>query len=207
VDIAHPIWWKDSAGNHPPPFTLISAADLASGKWTTTPPAFYDRTLQYLKALESSGRYGHCIWPPHCIIGDSGHNVLPVLSDALHEWEERFAIVDFVTKGSNIWTEHFSAVQAEVPDPEDPTTQINTRLIETIEDADILLIAGEARSHCMANTVTDIADHFEQDSIGKLVLLTDCTSDVTGFEHLGEKFLRDMVARGMRTATSVDFLK
>jgi len=213
VDIAHPIWWKDSAGNHPPPFTLISAADVESGKWTTNLPSFYDRSLQYLKDLEAGGRYPHCIWPPHCLIGTEGHNVMPVLMDALHEWEERFAIVDFVTKGSNIWTEHFSAVQAEVPDSEDPSTQVNTRLIETIEDADVILVAGQARSHCVANTIRDIAAKFDPKSIAKMHLLLDAMSDVpdppgtTLFSDLGKSFIADLTAMGAQTTTTVEFLK
>ena len=79
---------------------------------------------------------------------------------ALTEWESRFAFVDYVTKGSNILTEHYSAVQADVPDPSDASTQINTRLIQTLENADLVAIAGEARTHCLANTVRDIADGF-----------------------------------------------
>jgi len=213
VDISHGIWWKDSAGNHPPPFTMMSAADVAQGRWTTTQPGAYNRSLEYLRELERRGRYAHVIWPEHCLIGDEGHNVLPVLAEAAHEWEERFAMVDFVTKGSNPWTEHFSAVQAEVPDPEDPSTQINTRLIETLDEADIILLAGEARSHCVANTIRDIAANFDAASVAKMVLLTDAMSDVpdppgtTLFSDLGKKFLADLVALGAKTDTTTDFLK
>ena len=147
-------------------------------------------------------------WPTHCLIGSYGHNVMPVLYDALIRWEtERFGVVDYVTKGSNLWTEHFSAVRAEVPDPGDPGTQINARLIETLEAADLILLAGEAGSHCLANTVRDIADGFSDARfIEKLVLLTDATSPVTGFEHYQTDFMADMLARGMRTSTTLEIL-
>jgi len=209
IDVSHPAWWKDSTGNQPSPFTIITAADMKDGKWSTALPSANKRTQVYLQELETRGRYAHCIWPPHCLIGDKGHNVFPELSSALHAWEKaRFGMVDFVTKGSNFWTEHFSAVQAEVPDPEDPTTQINTSLISTLEKADIVLLAGEARSHCMANTVFDIAENFGDASyVKKLVLLTDCTSDVPGFENLGAEFMTKMLAKGMQTSTSTEFLK
>jgi len=213
VDIAHPIWWKDGDGNHPDPFTMITASDVADGVWTTTQPGFLKRSLEYLRSLETTGRYSHVIWPEHCLIGDEGHNVLPVLAEALHEWEERFALVDFVTKGSNIWTEHFSAVQAEVPDPQDPTTQVNTRLIETLEEADVVLLAGEARSHCVANTVRDIANNFDPASIAKLVLLTDAMSDVpdppgtTLFTDLGTSLITDLTAMGAQTSITTDYLR
>lgn len=208
VDVSHPMWWKDSSGKHPSPFTMISAADLADGRWTTTQPGAFTRSLTYLRALETGKRYPHVIWPEHCLIGDSGHNVFPALSAAVHAWEEkRFGMADYVTKGSNPWTEHFSAVQAEVPDPEDPSTQVNTGLIKTLEEADIILLAGEARSHCLANTVRDIVANFADPRyVEKLVLLTDATSDVPTFEQYGDAFLKDLVAKGMKTSTTVDFL-
>jgi nicotinamidase-related amidase len=208
LDVSHPGWWKDSAGKAPSPFTVITAADLTDGRWTTAMPGAYQRTLKYLQALESGKRYPHVVWPVHCLIGDPGGNVFPALSAVVHEWERtRFGVTDFVTKGSNPWTEHFSAVQAEVPDPEDPGTQVNTSLIKTLEEADIILLAGEARSHCLANTVRDIATNFADPKyVEKLVLLTDATSDVPSFEQYGDQFLRDLTAKGMKTATTVDFL-
>lgn len=206
VDISHPIWFRDGAGNHPTPFTTVTPADVRAGRWTTTQPSAAKRTLAYLEALEATGRYPHVIWPYHCLIGDWGHGVWPALSEAIHEWEDRFAMADFVTKGSNPWTEHFSAVRAEVPDPEDPTTQLNTGLVTTLEQADVVLLAGEALSHCLANTVRDVASTFASPQyVSKLVLLTDASSNVTGFEAYGEQFVRELAAQGMKTATTTDF--
>lgn len=208
LDISHPTWWKDSSGSAPAPFTVITAADLRAGKWTTAIPGAFTRSLEYLDELEKRARYPHVIWPEHCLIGDGGHDVFPELSGAVHEWERtRKMMTGFVTKGSNPWTEHFSAVQAEVPDPEDPSTQLNGELIATLKDADVILLAGEARSHCLANTVRDIVAAFnDPELVRKLVLLTDASSDVTGFENLGDAFLADMVKAGMKTATTTDFL-
>src|SRR5687768_3182540 len=90
VDISHPMWWRDSRGKPPDPFTPITAADVANGRFTTTRPSMYARSLRYLQALEQGGRYPHVIWPYHCLIGDEGHGIAPVLADALHEWEDRF---------------------------------------------------------------------------------------------------------------------
>jgi nicotinamidase-related amidase len=208
VDISHPIWWRDSAGRTPAPFTVIRACDVSEGRWTPTRQSAFARSLAYLRTLEANGRYPHVIWPEHCLIGDEGHNVWPRLSEAIHAWEStRHALCDFVTKGSNPWTEHFSAVQAEVPDPEDPGTQLNTRLVQTLEDADLVLLAGEALSHCLANTVRDIAASFTApEYVAKLVLLTDASSSVTGFDAYGTAFVRDLLARGMKTATTADFM-
>lgn len=208
VDVAHPIFWRDSNGNHPAPFTIISEDDVVNGKWITTNPAFMKKGVAYVKALAAKSKYMLCIWPPHCIIGSWGHSIHKEVSDALIQWEtDNFALVDYVTKGSNLFVEHYSAVMAEVEEPNDPGTQLNTQLIDTLSKADIIPITGEALSHCLANTVKDIADNFGDENIKKLVLLTDTTSSVTGFENLGEDFIKEMTARGMQISTSEDFLK
>jgi nicotinamidase-related amidase len=119
VDIAHPIFWVDSNGNHPNPFTLISDDDIKNGKFRTTNPQFQKRATEYVKTLKDNNRYLLCIWPPHCLIGTWGHNVVDPIAKILMDWEHDFAMVDYVTKGSNFWTEHYSAVQADVPDPTD----------------------------------------------------------------------------------------
>jgi len=207
VDIAHPIFWVDEHGNHPNPFTIISSSDVAKGVWRATFPPFSARAKEYVAKLEANGRYPLCIWPPHCLIGSWGYGVYPAVFDSILEWERGFAAADYVTKGSNMWTEHYSAVQADVPDSADPDTQLNMRLITTLQQADIILLSGEARSHCLANTVRDIANNFGEENIKKMVLLQDATSDVTGFEKFGEDFVKDMVKRGMQLSSTVDFLK
>ena len=212
-DVAHPIFWMNSQGQNPGPFTIISADDVRNGIWRTTNPQFQIRGKEYVETLEANGRYPLCIWPPHCLIGSWGYMVVPELFDVLVDWEKQFAMVDYVTKGSNLWTEHYSAVQADVPDPSDPDTHLNMRIIETLQDADIILLAGEARSHCLANTVTDIADNFGEENIKKMILLEDATTDVgdppgtTMFTDMGEAFVTNMKARGMQVSTTVDFLK
>lgn len=203
VDIAHPIFWMDSNGNHPNPFTIISLDDVMGGKWTTTKPVFMPRAVDYVKQLAKNGRYPLCIWPPHCLIGSWGHNVVPELWKVLKEWEDKnFGMVDYVTKGSNFWTEHYSAVQADVPDPQDPGTMLNTTLIETLKEADVIAITGEALSHCVANTIRDIANNFGEENIKKFVLLEDCSSNVTGFDQFGVDFVKEMKKRGMEISTS-----
>jgi nicotinamidase-related amidase len=115
-------------------------------------------------------------------------------------------MVDYVTKGSNFWTEHYSAVQADVPDPQDPGTLLNTDLIQTLENADLIALSGQALSHCVANTIRDIANNFGEDNIKKMILLIDTTSNVPGFEKMGQDFLVEMKGRGMQVEKSTDFL-
>ena len=203
VDIAHPAWWVDANGAAPAPFTVIGEDDMAAGRWRARLPELQARSTQYVKQLARAGRYALVVWPEHCLIGTWGHNVQAEVMAALNRWaRSRVEVVDFVTKGSNPFTEHYSAVQAEVPDPADPSTLVNTRFIETLAQADEILIAGEALSHCVANTVRDIASNFGDENIKKLVLLEDCSSSVAGFEVLGQQFVAEMTARGMRVINS-----
>lgn len=207
VDIAHPVWWVDAKNNHPDPFTLISAQDIADGKWFAANPAARTRSVDYVNMLDSNGRYMLCIWPPHCLIGTSGHNIVPVIMDALMEWEARnHGLVDYVTKGSNPWTEHYSAVKADVPDPKDAGTSLNRRLIQTLGEADVIALTGEALSHCVANTVRDIADNFGEENIKNMYLISDCSSPVDGFDDLADAFVNDMAARGMNILDSKQFV-
>lgn len=208
IHIAHPIFWKNSAGANPNPFTIISSSDVRNGTWTTTKPGLYKRALAYVEGLEQNKRYPLCIWPPHCLIGSWGHGVYPALYKSLMSWAgKRFGSIDYVTKGSNILTEHYSAIQADVPDPSDPSTQINTNFLQTVNEADIVLLAGEAGSHCLANTGRDMVNYFPDDSfVNKLVLLTDATSPVPGFDQNQTDFIKEMTARGMKTTTTTDFL-
>ena len=134
VDISHPIFWVDGNGNNPPPFTMITADDVRMGVWKAKNPGYQRRASEYVNALKDNKRYDLCIWPPHCLIGYWGHNYFPAIGQALLKWEdEAFANVDVVTKGSNPYTEHYSGVQADVPDSTDPSTQLNTKLITTLE--------------------------------------------------------------------------
>ena len=203
VDVAHPAWWVNDDGMAPSPFTLISHDDVKSGVWRTRNPLHQDRSLAYVEQLAASGRYPLFIYPEHCVIGTWGHNIHANVAVALNAWaRDRLCSVNYVFKGTNPYTEHYSAAQAEVPDPDDPGTWLNTSLTETLAQADCILIAGEALSHCVANTVRDIANSFGEHNIAKMCLLSDCSSSVAGFEHEGKKFIEEMTARGMQLADS-----
>lgn len=209
LDIAHPIFWRNSEGKNPDPFTIISVDDVKNGVWQPALPSknLREKATNYVEELDKSGKYALCIWPPHCIIGSWGHNIFPQLLDSLHEWcVDNFATLTTVTKGSNIFTEHYSAIKAEVPDAEDASTQINTKFVQNLQEADDVLITGEALSHCVANTFRDVAEAFGNDElVKKLVLLTDASSNVPSFDSLGEAFVNDLTAKGMRTTTTKDY--
>lgn len=202
LDIAHPTFWCQGDGAPVAPFTQIAAADVRAGRYLPRLQGALPRVLAYLDALAAAGRYAHMVWPVHCEIGTWGNNVHDDVRQAYNRWEEaRVAIVGKVVKGANPWTEHFSAIAAEVPDPDDAATQTNAEFIAKLAEAECIYIAGEAGSHCVKATTEHIAEQIDP---ARLVLLTDCMSPVTGFEAQYAAFVADLRSRGARIATAAD---
>ena len=194
LDIAHPGFWQTRQGEAVTPFTQITAAQIRAGDFVPREASARPRALAYAEALEAQGRYTLMIWPVHCEIGTWGHNVHAELHAALVEWQlAHQRNVSYVIKGTNPWTEHYSALQAEVPD-DDPGTQLNRSLIEQLKAYDHVLVAGEASSHCVKATVEHLVAHLKP---AQLTLLRDCMSPVGGFEAQAEAFLADMKKQGV----------
>uniref|UniRef100_M4BYZ0 Uncharacterized protein n=1 Tax=Hyaloperonospora arabidopsidis (strain Emoy2) TaxID=559515 RepID=M4BYZ0_HYAAE len=204
--IAHASFWENADGHWPEAFTLITAKDVAAGVWRPRDASLKEYVLAYTSALESSGKFTLCIWPEHCIIGSPGHNVVSNVHAAAMEWTKvALKPVQYVIKGSNSFTEHYSALKAEIELPYDFTTSLNQSLVESLGRADKVIVCGEALSHCVNYTVRDLVTAWPQDRRQDLVILTDCTSPVPGFETAGEEFLRDMAAKGVTLTTSAQF--
>lgn len=205
IDIAHPTFWQDAAGAPVTPFTQITAAQLRDGLYRPRDPAAQSRATAYLHALEQAGRYNLIVWPTHCEIGSWGHNVHADVRAAYNRWEEATQhSVNMVVKGTNPWTEHYSAILAEVPDSDDPATGLNADLIALLGQADQVYITGEAGSHCVKATTEHIVEHWDPQQLGRLVLVTDCMSPVTGFAEQHDGFIAAMRARGLRSASAAE---
>lgn len=205
-DIAHPGFWQTGAGTDVAPFTPITAAQVRAGDFTPRDAAAVPRTLGYLDALEAQGRYTLMVWPVHCEIGSWGHGIHADVLAACGDWQlQRQRAVHNVFKGTNPWTEHYSAIEAEVPDANDPSTLLNTALLRALGQADALLIAGEASSHCVRSTTEHIVQHLPRLVPGwqarRIVLLTDGMSPVAGFEAQHQAFLDGMRAAGAQLKT------
>ncbi|UBB16598.1 cysteine hydrolase family protein [Comamonas odontotermitis] len=209
-DIAHPAFWQQGNGSAVQPFTTITADQVRAGSFAPRNAAERDRTLAYLDTLETQGSYTLMVWPLHCEIGSIGHSVHADVLTACRHWQTaRQCAVRHVFKGMNPFTEHYSAIRAEVPDPQDPETGLNTALLQHLAQADTLVIAGEAGSHCVRATtehiVQNIGTLWGADDCSRIVLLTDCMSPVAGFESAQETFLQQMHAIGVRCTTSTAF--
>ena len=213
IDVGHPGMWRNSRGDSPAPFTIISADDIRNGIWSPRDPSLRKRMLDYTETLEKQGNYPLMVWTEHCLISTPGHSVHAELMSALKEWSRKHhANVDYVVKGTNPFTEHYGALMAEVPDPADPATGLNTDLLNILAEADIVPIAGEALSHCVMSTVTQIADNLGDEHAKKFRILTDCSSPVPkigngpDFPAIADAWLKDMEKRGMTLTTSEKFL-
>ena len=206
-DIAHPVFWLDQEQQQVAPFTQISAEAVRQAQYQPRDMTALPRVLAYLDALEQAGRYQLMVWPIHCEIGTWGQAIHADVRAAYNQWEDKHCRpVQKILKGSNPWTEHYSAIMAEVPDDDAPDTQLNRQFIDIVKLADRVYIAGEASSHCVKATTEHLVAHLPSSSIAKLVLLTDCMSPVSGFETSHQKFIGDMQALGVQTATAADVL-
>lgn len=223
VDVGHPAMWRDEHGNPPAPFTVIMADDIKAGRWTprnadAKPAALGGETIRqyfirYAETLEAKGQYVLMVWSVHCLIGKPGQSVYPPLMATLNAWADReFATINWVTKGTNPWTEHYGGLQAEVPMPSDPSTGLNTALLDALQDADIIVFAGEASSHCVKSTVQQVVDNVDPKLLVKMHLLTDCMSPIPAvpggpdFPAITTAWMKDMAARGMVLTTSTRFM-
>jgi nicotinamidase-related amidase len=68
----------------------------------------------------------------------------------------------------------------------------------------VLLVAGEASSHCVAATLSDLLATMAPDERRRVILLRDCMSPVPGFEAAAEAFFTRAAAQGVRLTTSAE---
>jgi len=209
MHIAHAAFWGDASGNSPAPFTHISAEDIEAGKWFARQDLMRPWSLLYAKKLEKTGREG-CnsitIWPEHCLIGSEGHGVYPPLQKCITDWEHKQRReVTWVLKGQNNSTEMYSALKAEVPTRDDPATEMNTNLIDVLKSHTRVIICGQAKSHCVANTMRDLLSCWPKGRESDLMLLNDACSAVPGCEKAAEKFEAEMQAAGCTVCKTTEF--
>lgn len=207
VGIERPAMWRQKDGSPVAPFTQLSSEDVRSGKFVLRNQQATHAVLAYLDQLEAAGRYQHMIWPTHCEIGTWGHNIHADVLAACNVWEQHHGCPTAkIVKGDNPYTEHYSALIAEVPNANDPRTQLNQALLDSLTRADVLLVAGEAGSHCVKATMEHYAQHATPGQMKQVVLLTDCMSPINGFEEPYEAFLDNMLERGVQLTTTSTWL-
>lgn len=168
--VFHATWLVDEDGRHPPPYTVVSAEDVESGRWRAADPTEQESLLEYVRALEVRGRFRLTVWPYHALLGGIGHALVSVVEEAVFfHGIARGTAPAFQLKGDDARTEHYSALGPEVGGSRDEA------LVDLLRSFDAVVVAGQAKSHCVAWTVEDLLDDLPAD---RITLLEDCTSPV-----------------------------
>jgi nicotinamidase-related amidase len=194
MQIFHAIWLVDDEGNHPDPYTLISVEDVEAGRWKVNEPVaealgigadYAARDLaHYTRRLAEGGKYELTIWPYHALLGGIGHALVSAVEEAFFfHGVARYSRPDFEVKGENPLTEHYSMLGPEVTEGPDGDTlgKLNTWLIDKLLTFDAVVVAGQAKSHCLAWTIDDLleGDEVRERRLAeRTYLLEDCTSPV-----------------------------
>jgi nicotinamidase-related amidase len=223
TQIFHALWLVDGEGRHPGPYTLVSADDVERGVWRFNPEAGSTlgiepeagqrHLLDYVRALERGGKYALTIWPYHAMLGGIGHALVSAVEEAVFfHTVARQSQPRFEPKGQTPWTEHYSALGPEVT--QGPSGEViqrrNEELVRHLLGFDAVLIAGQAKSHCVAWTIDDLLD--EPTLAEKVFLLEDCSSPVVVpgvvdyTEEASAAFAR-FAAAGMHVVRSTDPLE
>lgn len=203
MQIFHEVFWINDAGEHPVPLqTLITQADIEIGKWRVNPavvsilnlpdqiPAsnpyawFKAYSEHYVKTLTTDGKYPLTIWPYHAMLGGIGHAVVSAVDEAcFFHTITRKTQVHYEIKGQNPLTENYSVLRPEVLNDADdqPIAAKNSAFLQMLLRYDRVIIAGQAKSHCVAWTVNDLLTEIEQTDRAlaeKIYLVDDLTSPV-----------------------------
>jgi nicotinamidase/pyrazinamidase len=206
VAVERTTFWQNKSGEAVSPFTFITSADLQSGAYA---PRDRSKTLAVaamLDQLAARGRPGLVVWPVHCVTGTWGHNIYSELAAELQAWEfSRQRAVIKALKGEYPLTEHFGVFEADAPVQGVASTQFNTSLAKALtDDVDVLFLAGQASSHCVASSFDQLASYLVKQTGAqpRLVILSDCMSPVTGFESAAKEFFERARAFGADIMTA-----
>ena len=194
MQIFHAIFLVDEHGEHPAPYTSVSAEDVRAGKWKFNPALAshfgitaeegQERLKHYTTRLEQKGKYALTIWPYHSMLGGIGHALVSSVEEALFFHSvARLSPPHFEIKGDRSFTEHYSVFGPEVekgPKGE-ALGEHNDKFVSMLKEVDRLVIAGQAKSHCVAFTISDLLSDLQKEDPAlarKIYLLEDCTSPV-----------------------------
>jgi nicotinamidase-related amidase len=209
IQIFSPAWWVDREGQHPAPFMPISSDAVKAGQWR---PRYEEEwSLEYVEKLEEQAKKQLMIWPYHTLIGTPGHSLTPALYETIaYHSAARQSQPVFLAKGSIPKTEHYSILEPEVKVPDQPLGNLNTSFLDMLANYDKVFIAGQAKSHCVLETLTSTMRYFQDrsDVIAKLRVLIDCTSSVAhpeiDFDRIANETLERYAQQGLKLIKSDD---
>jgi len=225
MQIFHSLYLINDKGGHPEPFTMISEEDVRQGLWKFNPALCYSlgitedygrrHLLHYTRRLREGGKYDLTIWPYHGMLGGIGHALVASLEEAaFFHCMARYSQTDFHVKGDRPLTEHYSVLGPEVlKGPEgDPIGRKSEKFFRKLIDFDAVVIAGQAKSHCVAWTIDDLLQDVlagDKKLVEKIYLLEDCTSPVVvpgvmDYTELADAAFRKFAGAGMHVVRSTE---
>lgn len=229
MQIFHPIFWVNDAGEPPAPATtMISLEDVQQGVWKVNPAvadslakgdylALQQYALHYVNKLSENDKYMLTVWPYHSMLGGIGHALVASVEEALFFHNiARSSQTHFEIKGNNPLTENYSVLSPEVLDSPngEQIAEKNTNFLEKLWDFDAVIIAGQAKSHCVAWTIDDLLGEIirkNPDFAKKVYLLEDCTSPVVvpgivDFTEQANAAFNRFASAGMHLVKSTDLI-
>jgi nicotinamidase-related amidase len=229
MQIFHPIFWINEAGEHPlPAATSITLEDVQQGIWKVNPAvahsiaagnysALQKHALHYVHKLSDEGKYPLTIWPYHSMLGGIGHALVSAVEEAIFFHSiARNSQALFEIKGGNPLTENYSVLRPEVLDGSDGNSiaQKNASFIDKLLGFDAIIIAGQAKSHCVAWTIDDLLTEIlarDRKLAKKVYLLEDCTSPVVvpgvvDFTEQADAAFQRFAAAGMNVVKSTQLI-
>lgn len=202
--IFHPSWWVDAEGNHPVPFTVITREDVEQGKWMAVEQQ--QESLAYMIHLERLGKKQLSIWPYHCIEGTFGAALEGQFSNMVHFHSViRQSNIQKIVKGQDPLSEMYGIIKPEYA----KTDGTNYAFLHSLLAYDKIVIAGEAKSHCVLESVRQIVEYYgdKHELPSKIYLLDDCMSPIPGFEKSTEHALKELQKKyGIHIVNSTEFM-
>ena len=225
AQIFHAMFLVDENGNHPQPYTLINRDDVLRGKWKINPALHQKLGLSeqeareylqhYVTRLAEGHKYQLTIWPYHAMLGGIGHALVAAVEEAIFfHTLARDSQPDFQIKGNHPLTENYSVLKPEVMQDAKGNllAEKNEHLVQKLLAADAIVIAGQAKSHCVAWTVEDLLHELQDRDPGrieKVYLLQDCTSPVVvpgviDYTELADAAFQRFAEAGMNIVRSTE---
>jgi nicotinamidase/pyrazinamidase len=210
--IFFPAWWVDENGKHPAPYTVIHGADVDAGKWK--PLYEPEWSIQYPHTLEKQAKKALMIWPYHTMIGTPGHALTPALVEAVaYHCAARRTQPVYLSKGQIPQTEYYSMLEPEVKVPNHPMGNLNTSFLNMVNRYDKVYIAGQAKSHCVLETIASMTRYFsgQMNVLRKLRVLIDATSSVVhptiDFDAIANRAFAEFESQGVQMIKTSDPLR
>lgn len=196
-------WWQLMSRQKPETFTEIYkdapankhalAKSISDGDIQPTIDPLW--SIEYVETLMKQANKPLCIWPYHTMLGTPGQALDPVLYEilAFHSFARKSQL-NFLQKGQIPQTEMYGILSPEVKIPKHKLGGFNVDFLTMLMKFDKVLVAGQAKSHCVLASLYQIYEYFknDRDTLSKIYILEDCMSSVQHPVIDFEKIARDV---------------